>query len=43
MSYQIDSKYLIDTLHELVEVDSPVGYYADIHAYLARRLEPRRA
>lgn len=34
MSYQIDSKYLIDTLHELVEVDSPVGYYADIHAYL---------
>ncbi|SEH66754.1 MULTISPECIES: M20/M25/M40 family metallo-hydrolase [Atopobiaceae] len=34
MSYQIDARYLTDTLEELVKVDSPVGYYADIHAYL---------
>ena len=34
MSYEIDPQYLIDTLHECVEVESPVGYYPEVHAWL---------
>ena len=34
MTPKIDARYLTDTLKELVEVDSPVGYYNDIHDYL---------
>lgn len=34
MSHQIDPQYLIDTLHECVEVESPVGYYPEVHAWL---------
>ena len=34
MSYEIDPQYLIDTLHECVEVESPVGYYHEVHAWL---------
>lgn len=38
MSHQIDSQYLLDTLRECVEVDSPVGYYPEIHAWLRGQL-----
>lgn len=38
MSYEIDSKYLVDTLRECVEVESPVGYYPEIHAWLRETL-----
>ncbi|MDY2788777.1 MAG: M20/M25/M40 family metallo-hydrolase [Atopobium sp.] len=39
MTYDIDAQYLIDTTRKLIEVDSPVGYYPEIHAYLAQILE----
>ena len=38
MSHEIDPQYLIDTLHECVEVESPVGYYPEIHAWLRETL-----
>lgn len=38
MSYEIDTQYLLDTLHECVEVESPVGYYPEIHAWLRETL-----
>lgn len=38
MSYEIDPEYLLDTLHELVEVESPVGYYPEIHEWLRETL-----
>ena len=38
MSYEIDSSYLLDTLHECVEVESPVGYYPEIHEWLRETL-----
>lgn len=36
----IDPAWLTDTLHELVEVDSTVGYYPEIHAWLEEFLAP---
>ena len=38
MSYQIDADYLLRTLHELVEVESPVGYYPEIHEWMRETL-----
>ena len=38
MSHEIDPQYLIDTLHECVEVESPVGYYPEVHAWLRETL-----
>ena len=38
MSHEIDPQYLIDTLHECVEVESPVGYYPEVHAWLGETL-----
>ena len=38
MGYAIDAGYLLQTLQELVEVDSPVGFPALIHPWLAERL-----
>lgn len=34
----IDAAWLVDTLHELVDVDSPVGYYADVEPMLAAKV-----
>lgn len=36
----IDPAWLTETLHELVEVDSPVGYYPEAHEWLRAFLEP---
>lgn len=38
MNYEIDPQYLIDLLHQLVDVDSTVGYYPEIHAWLRQHL-----
>lgn len=38
MSYEIDAEYLVQTLRECVEVESPVGYYPEIHAWLRETL-----
>ena len=35
---KIDPKYLTSVLRECVEVDSPVGYYPEIHAWLSDTL-----
>lgn len=37
-TYDIDSDYLIDTLRACVEVESPVGYYAEAHEWLRETL-----
>ena len=34
----IDATWLVDTLHELVDVDSPVGYYVDVEPMLAAKV-----
>lgn len=34
MSYEIDPERLVRTLHECVEIESPVGYYPEIHEWL---------
>ena len=36
---KIDPKYLVQLTRECIEVDSPVGYYPDIHAWLRDTLE----
>lgn len=38
MTHDIDKEYLLQTLQECVEVESPVGYYPEIHEWLAERL-----
>lgn len=38
MGYEIDATYLLTTLRELVQIDSPVGYCAEIHDWLQRTL-----
>ena len=38
MDNSIDAAYLTEIFHELVEVDSPVGYYADIEPYMASKV-----
>lgn len=38
MSYEVDASYLVQTLRECVEVESPVGYYPEIHAWLRETL-----
>lgn len=35
---EIDAKRLLKLTHELIEVDSPVGYYPEIHAWLRAQL-----
>lgn len=36
MNFDVDEKYLVTALKELVECDSPVGYYPEIHELLGR-------
>ena len=36
MNYEVDSVFLADTLKTLVECDSPVGFYPNIHALMKR-------
>ena len=31
MNYEVDEQFLAGALKELVECDSPVGYYPEIH------------
>lgn len=38
MNYDIDKDYLLDTLRACVEVESPVGYYPEAHAWLCETL-----
>ena len=38
MTHDIDKDYLLDTLRACVEVESPVGYYPEIHAWLRETL-----
>lgn len=38
MAYDIDKDYLLDTLRACVEVESPVGYYPEIHEWLRAEL-----
>ena len=38
MNYDIDKDYLLDTLRACVEVESPVGYYPEAHAWLRETL-----
>lgn len=38
MAIQCDPQRLVGLLHELVDVDSTVGYYPEIHAWLRKRL-----
>lgn len=38
VSYEIDSDWLVRTLRECVEVESPVGYYPEVHAWLRETL-----
>ena len=38
MNHDIDKDYLLDTLRACVEVESPVGYYPEAHAWLRETL-----
>ena len=38
MNHDIDKDYLLDTLRACVEVESPVGYYPEIHEWLREEL-----
>ena len=38
MTHDIDKDYLLDALRACVEVESPVGYYPEIHAWLREML-----
>lgn len=38
MSQEIDAGWLVRTLHECVEVESPVGYYPEVHTWLRETL-----
>lgn len=38
MTYDIDKDFLLDTLRECVEVESPVGYYPEVHTWLRDKL-----
>ena len=38
MTHDIDKDYLLQTLRECVEVESPVGYYPEVHEWLRETL-----